>query len=119
MDKDGPIPRTSTVLGSLPVTMNPPMPTWSPVRINIRVERLSACAAAGALGVGVGVGLMTGVPVDVAVAVGVGVGAGDPVDVAVAVAVGVGVPTVAVGVGDPQTPGLKISIVLIRRPPLS
>ena len=104
---DGPIPRTSTCLGALPVTMNPPIPTWSPVRINIRVDRLSACAAAGALGVGVGVGLITGVPVEVAVAVAVAVGVatGVPVEVAVAVAVAVGVGLGVPGVGVAQVVG--------------
>src|SRR5678816_4341452 len=98
LDKDGPIPRTSTVLGSLPVMMKPPIPTWSPVSTSIRVDRLSACAAPGvAVGVSVGVGVGVGVTTPtVAVAVGV--------NVAVGVALTVGVPVgvkVAVGVGDP------------------
>src|SRR5947207_14423065 len=86
---EGPIPRRTTRLGSLPVMMNPPMPTFASVRTRIRVERLSACAAPG-----VGLGVTSGaVAVAVAVAVGVSVG----VNVAVGVTVGV---NVAVGVGD-------------------
>ena len=50
--------------------IKPPMPTWSPVWTNMRVERLRLCAGAVGLGVAVGVGEA------VAVAVGVGVGVG-------------------------------------------
>src|SRR5436190_14894397 len=91
MDKEGPIPRRRTCLGSLPVIMNPPIPTLASVKTRRRVDTLSACT-----GPGVGVG----VSATVAVAVGLGV-ADVPPAVAVAlgvkVAVGVGVPTVAVG----------------------
>src|ERR1043166_7896348 len=97
---DGPRARSSTCLGPLPVMINPPMPTLSPVWTSILVEMLRACEAAP-LGVdvaeAVAVALGPGVPDAVAVAVAVGVGGGVPDAVAVAVAVGV-----AVGVGVAQ-----------------
>ena len=46
--------RTITRLGALPVTMKPPMPTWSPVLTSMRVDRLTVCAAGVGVGVGVG-----------------------------------------------------------------
>src|SRR5947208_17182199 len=90
---EGPIPRKSTVLGSVPVIMIPPIPTLASVRTRRRVEKLRACT-------GPGVGLGEGDPPAVAVAVGV---AEPP---AVAVAVGVAEPpavAVAVGVVDDGT----------------
>ena len=36
--------RMITFFGPLPVTMKPPMPTLSPVRTRMRVEKLTACA---------------------------------------------------------------------------
>ena len=108
--KEGPIPRRSTVLGAVPVIMNPPMPTLASVSTRRRVERLTGCAAAVGLGVmlgvgvvvGVGVGVSTGtVAVGVAVNVAVGVGPGT---VAVAVAVAVGV-----GDGDPQAARARLA----------
>src|SRR5438034_261670 len=71
--KEGPIPRRTTRLGSLPVMIKPAIPTLASVRTRRRVERLTACAA------GIGVGVGTGVPVAVAVAVAVAVGLGDGV----------------------------------------
>src|SRR5437762_5592198 len=93
---EGPIPRRTTRLGSLPVMINPPMPTFASVRTRIRVERLSACAAPG-----VGVGLPATVAVAVAVAPTVAVGVAVGVNVAVGVTVGVNV-AVGVGVVPPQ-----------------
>jgi len=86
--------------------MNPPIPASSPTRTNIRVERLSACAAGVPLGVGVTVGVTPGVRVGL----GVGVGVTVPPTVAVAVAVGVDVGVnVAVGVGEPP-PQLPLTL---------
>src|ERR1700675_2165531 len=79
-DKEGPMARTITRLGALPVTMKPPMPTLAPVWTSMRVDRFTVCAA----GIGVGVGLVDGVGVGVAV----GVTVGEAVGVAEGVAVG-------------------------------
>src|SRR5262245_684138 len=69
---DGPIPRTATFLGSVPVRIKPPITTLLSVSTSTRVEIFKARAGgeAVALAVAVGVGL------DVAVAVAVGVGVG-------------------------------------------
>src|SRR5437762_1125655 len=64
---EGPIPRRSTCFGALPVMMNPPIPTLSPVKTCKRVERLSGCAGGDELAVEVGVGLLAAVAVAVAV----------------------------------------------------
>ena len=61
--------RMSTCFGVLPVMMNPPMPTLSPVWTRIRVERLMACAAEVGLAEGVGVAVPGGVGVEVGVEV--------------------------------------------------
>src|SRR4051812_45835917 len=74
----------STCFGTLPVIVNPPMPTLFPVSVRMRVERFNVCEAGVAVGVAVAVAVALGVAVAVAVAVAVGVA------VAVAVAVGVG-----------------------------
>src|SRR5205807_4868889 len=81
LTSDGPSPRSTTGLDTLPRIMNPPIMTLSPVSTRRRGEMFNAWA-------GVDVGVAVGVGVGVAVAVAVAVG------VAVAVAVGV-----AVGVG--------------------
>src|SRR5450432_1802258 len=74
---EGPIARTITSLGALPVMMNPPMPALSvPASTRSRVERLRACAAGFGVGVGVGVGVAVGVGVGVGVGAGVGDGVG-------------------------------------------
>src|SRR5664279_5544384 len=108
----GPIARSSTCFGPLPVMMNPPMP-YRALSENTfkRVERLTALpggiapgvgvgdSAAVALGVAVGAMLALGVAVGTIVALGVAVGAmlalgvavGAIVALALAVAVGVGV----------------------------
>ena len=103
--REGPMARSSTCLGAVPVMMNPPMPTLSPLSTCIRVERLTGCAAGG--GVGVGVGVRVGVGVG-----GGGVGVGvDGVDVGVGVGgVGVGVGGVGVGVGGGVIVGVGVSI---------
>src|SRR5664279_1488624 len=93
--KDGPMARMSTCIGAVPVMMNPPMPTFSPVPTRIRVERLRACAGR----IGVGVGVIPGVGVETGVPVGVAVGAGVEVGVTTGVGVGVGVGIIGVGVG--------------------
>ena len=93
------MPRTSTCLGSVPVTMKPPMPTSLPVRTFIRVDRFNAWTGPG-----------VGEPVAVAVAVAVGVGP-PGVDVAVAVAVAVAVEvTVAVAVDVTVAVGVTVSV---------
>src|SRR5204862_5694874 len=46
---EGPRARTRTRLGAVPVMMNPSMPTLSPVRTCMRVERFTVCDAGGAL----------------------------------------------------------------------
>src|SRR4051812_12857063 len=66
---EGPMARTITCLGALPVMMKPPIPTWSPVRTCNRVERLTGCEG----------GVAVAVAVAAAVAVGVGLGVGDGV----------------------------------------
>src|SRR5204863_10182767 len=68
---DGPRARRRRCFGALPVMMKPPMPTLSPVRTNIRVERLSGCAAGE--GVAVGAGVVVAVTEGVAVGTGVAV----------------------------------------------
>src|SRR5437899_9118859 len=57
--RDGPIARTITFLGSVPVMMNPPIRTLSLVRTRARVEIFCNCAGAVG-GVGVGVGAVQG-----------------------------------------------------------
>src|SRR3954451_9495472 len=66
--KDVPIARTMTFFGCVPVMMNPPMRTLSPVSTRRRVEMLASVVMGAALGVGVGGGVAEGT--------GVGVGAG-------------------------------------------
>src|ERR1043166_2700382 len=69
---DGPMARTITLLGCVPVTMNPPIRALSPVSTRNRVEIFP-----NVLGVTVGVELGVGVGVGVGVAGGgVGVGGG-------------------------------------------
>src|SRR5437763_7718518 len=89
--REGPTARRSTRLGALPVMMNPPMPTFSPVRTRIRVERLRACVAGAGLGLAVGTGVMVAVGVTPGVGVATGVGVGAAVGVGVTPGVGVGV----------------------------
>src|SRR5213079_1197288 len=75
LTSDGPMPRTATSLGALPVMMNPPIITLSPISTRIRVEILSAWDGEGVgVSVGVGVGVDVGVEVAIGVAVAVGVG---------------------------------------------
>src|ERR1700730_7165035 len=74
--KEGPIPRTITCLGALPVTMKPPMATLASVRTRMRVERLRGCAAGSPFGLGLGLGVGCGVGVGGGVGLGVGVGGG-------------------------------------------
>ena len=101
--------RTITRFGALPVTMKPPIPTLSPVWTNMRVDRLTVCAAAVGDGVGVpGVAVRVGLGVGVC---GVGVGLGVGV-CGVGVGLGVGVPGVGLGLG--QTPGTNRSVVFSR-----
>ena len=105
--KEGPIARTITFFGPLPVTMKPPMPSLpAAARTFMRVEKLTACAAGTAVGLGlagtVADGLAEGVPDGVAVGVADGVTVAEAEGVAVAD---------GLGVGDGHTPGLKISIV--------
>src|SRR2546423_4167311 len=69
---DGPMARTMTCFDCEPVTMNPPMPTWSPVSTCSRVERFSACEVGGTVGVAVAVA------VAVWLAEGGGAGSGQP-----------------------------------------
>src|ERR1051325_8286499 len=98
---EGPIPRTTTDLGSVPATMKPPIPMLASVRTRRRVETLRGCAGRGVgcvEAVGVAVGVTGTVAVAVAVAVAVGVGGGGIVAVAVGVGDG-GTVKVAVGVG--------------------
>src|SRR6266446_9708891 len=87
---EGPIPRRTTRLGSLPVMMNPPMPTFASVRTRMRVDRLSGRVAIG-VPVGVVVGVGVGVPVGVTVGEAVGVGEGVGGGVTPGVGVGLGV----------------------------
>src|SRR5664279_415739 len=116
--------RRSTVLGTVPVMMKPPMPTLSPVCTRIRVERLIALVVGVALGLAVGLGTIVavglgaivadglGVGVGMIVAVGLGLGGTVAVGLTLAVAVGVAVGTmvagglavaVGLGVGVPPT----------------
>src|SRR6476646_9142390 len=81
---DGPIARTITFFGCVPVTMNPPIKTFSPVSTRNRVEILASWP-----GTGVGVGVAVGFGVGVAVGFGVGVAVGFGVGVAVGFGVGV------------------------------
>ena len=113
---DGPIARTITFFDCVPVIMNPPIKTLSPVATRKRVEIFPKAPAVGVgVGMGVPVAVAVGVAVTVEVAVGVAVGStvgvavavgvtvADTVGVAVAVAVGVAVAVavgVAVGVED-------------------
>ena len=101
-ESDGPIARTMTLFGCVPVMMKPPIRTLLPVSTRKRVEIFPKVL--GAVGVDVAVAVGVGVT-----GVGLGVAAGVPVAVAVAVAVAVGVPvglgvgggvTVPVGVGE-------------------
>lgn len=111
LPNDGPIPRNSTVLGAVPVMINPPIPTLASGKTRIRVERFSGWAAGVAVGVveGVGVGVIAGVgvgvPPIVAVAVAVVVTVAVGVAVAAAVAVAVAV-TVALGEGNSDAVGV-------------
>src|SRR4051794_3171801 len=93
---DGPMARAMTSFGSVPVTMNPPIRTSSPVPTFERVEILPTCTSKNGVGEGVGVG--DGVAVGDGVSVGVGVGVADGVGVGVGLTVGDGV-GVGVGVG--------------------
>src|SRR5205085_1922772 len=70
--REGPIARTITFFGMLPVTMNPPIMALSPFSMRPRVAMLSGRDGGAAVGVAVGVGAI----VAVAVAVGLGVTAG-------------------------------------------
>jgi hypothetical protein len=56
--------------------MNPPMPTWSPVKTCRRVERFTGCEAGVLVGVAVGVAVAVAVAVDVGLEEGVGSGSG-------------------------------------------
>jgi hypothetical protein len=84
--------RTMTLFGWVPVMINPPIRTLSPVSTRRRVEMLPNALTPG-VPAGVGVGVWPGVAVVIAVAVGVAAAA-----VAVAVAVGLGL-GIGVGVG--------------------
>ena len=102
-ESEGPIARTITFFGWVPVMMNPPMRTLSAVSTRRRVEifpnKLPDGVTVGvALGATVDVaeGVAVGVVVGLAVAVGLGEGVGVAVAVAVGVAVALGE---AVGVG--------------------
>ena len=102
---DGPSARTSTLFGSLPVMMRPPIKTLSPVCTFARVETLTKVAGTG-VGSGVGVGVEAG---------GGGVGVGVVVGAGVGVAVGCGV---GVGVGPTElaatfTTGLAATTALL------
>src|SRR5450432_3846277 len=92
---EGPMARTITFFGCVPVTMNPPMSAFSPVSTRRRVEMFPRV-----------VGIVLGVGEGVAVAVGSGDGVG-VVGVPVGVGVGVGGPTVGVGVG---VPGVAVAV---------
>lgn len=98
---EGPIPRTITFRGAVPVMMNPPIIALSPGSTRPRVEILSPAGGVVdgvGVGVGVGMGVGDGVGVEAGVGVTVGVGVGVAVAIGEAVGVGVGV-TVGVGVG--------------------
>src|SRR5450432_511974 len=69
-EREGPIARMITFFGCVPVMINPPIRTLSPVSTRKRVEMFPKMLG---LAVGVGVGLDVGV----AVGVGVGLGVGD------------------------------------------
>src|SRR5204863_5955252 len=84
---DGPTPRIATFFGTLPVTINPPIMTRSPVSTRSRVEMFKAWAGVGE-GDAVGVGVTVGVGGGVAVGVGLGVGGTVALGVGVAVAGG-------------------------------
>jgi hypothetical protein len=75
LPNDGPIPRSNTCFGLVPVMMKPPIPTSFPVPTRSRVERLVACVTPPGVAVGVAVGVGVIVP---GVRVGVGVGVGPP-----------------------------------------
>src|SRR5262245_21535506 len=93
--------RTRTVFVSLPVIINPPIRTLSPVSTAVRVEILPSVLVGGvALGVGVGVGE----PLGVGVGEPLGVGVGEPFGVGVGEPEGVGV---GVGVGMTPVPAVK------------
>src|ERR1043166_475599 len=114
---DGPMARTITLLGCVPVTMKPPIRTLSPVSTRRRVEMLPKVGGAGvaeglAVGVDVGVGVMLGVVVGVAVGVGVGVCVGVGVGVGVGLG-GVGVGVVGVGVGVGVVGGVGVGVGVI------
>ena len=83
--------------------IKPPIPTLSPVRTSIRVERLRACAAGVGLGDGVAVGVMVGVAEGVTIGLAVAVG----------VAVGVGA-----GVAQPSGPWIAtvIGVPVLKKP---
>src|SRR5947207_1911616 len=102
-EREGPIARTITFFACVPVIMNPPIRTLSPVSTRKRVEMFPKVVGVGvgdAAGVGVGVGVAAGVRVGVGVGEPTGVAVG--VGVALAVGVGVGV-VVGVGVGASVT----------------
>src|SRR6187455_3552484 len=87
---DGPIARNTSVFGSEPLMMKPPMRTFSSVPTLTLVDRLVKWAA-GICGVAVGpgMGVAVGVETGVAVAVAVGVGLSDAVGVALMAGSGV------------------------------
>src|SRR6266446_6165270 len=119
---EGPIARRIRCLGPVPVMMNPPMPTLSPVWTRVRVERFRGCAAGVGVPEGVGDGgtvgvadgATVGVPVGVVVAVAVGGGTVIvPVGVALAVLVTVGVAVaVAVGVAEGATVAVAVAVAV-------
>src|SRR5437773_2430342 len=89
--------RRITFFGWVPVIMNPPMRTLSPVSTRRRVEIFPRMLADGVpVGVALGVVVAEGVAVGLGVVVGVGEGVGAIVGVAVGVAVALGE---GVGVG--------------------
>ncbi len=108
----GQSPAASTCLGSLPVTIKPPIRILSPVCTRARLEILSNCAGLGVgVPVGVGLGVAVGVALGVAegvalgVAPGVAEGVADELGVAVGVAEGV-----ALGVADGVGVGVALGV---------
>src|ERR1043166_1596684 len=71
-DTDGPIARTMTLLGCVPVTMNPPIKALSPVSTFRRVEMFPKIVGGVTPGVAVGDGDAVGVGDGGGVGVGVG-----------------------------------------------
>src|ERR1051325_440852 len=118
-ESDGPIARTITFFGCVPVIMNPPMRTLLPVSTRRRVEMLPKTLPGAGVPLGVGdgvtegvvVGVTEGVTLALTVAVGLCDGVPTTVAVGVAVAVTVGVAVgldVAVAVGVPLGDGLAV-----------